>query len=525
MKSNSLTLDEIKEEFLKCKTDAVYFISKYIKVSHPKRGLVNFELYPFQRTIIKEFFTHRFNILRKFRQAGCTTLIAAYSLWLCMFNPYKTVAILSKGEAESTEIIDRIKLMHAELPAWLQPKIMEDNKHTFKLENKSVIKSKASGKQSGRSIPGSLLILDEAAFIEHIDTIWAAAYPIISTGGSVIALSTVNGIGNWFHKMYTQAVNGENNFNAIDITWKEHPEYFRQKGYEHLYELMAKYEPPVNIDDWEKNTRANLSLKEWLQEYEANFLGTGETYIDGEILRQLKENANREYRIKYNNRMRVWKDPLPHHEYVLACDPSIGRERDYSAFHIIDLYNGEQVAEFYSNRTPINEFAKIIVDEARLYNTAYVLSERNGIGNNLIYFLHEALEYENLVMDESREIGIQITQKNRENLLADMEHNIRSNKVKINSERLVDELLTFVIDKDTNKIKADTNCHDDLIMAFAMSINVFNQLRSNSLIERDTLLDNINNNSTVALSSKYKYRAVTATGRLTIEDYKWLIGK
>jgi hypothetical protein len=523
MKSNSLSLDEIKEEFLKCKTDAVYFISKYIKVSHPKRGLVNFDLYPFQRTIIKEFFTHRFNILRKFRQAGCTTLIAAYSLWLCMFNPYKTVAILSKGEAESTEIIDRIKLMHAELPAWLQPKIMEDNKHTFKLENKSVIKSKASGKQSGRSIPGSLLILDEAAFIEHIDTIWAAAYPIISTGGSVIALSTVNGIGNWFHKMYTQAVNGENNFNAIDITWKEHPEYFRQKGYEHLYELMAKYEPPVNIDDWEKNTRANLSLKEWLQEYEANFLGTGETYIDGEILRELKSNANREYRIKYNNRMRVWKDPQPYHEYVIACDPSIGRERDYSAFHVIDLYNGEQVAEFYSNRTPINEFAKIIVDEGRLYNTAYVLSERNGIGNNLIYFLQESLEYENLVMDENREIGMQITQKNREVLLADMEHNIRSNKVKINSERLVDELLTFVIDKDTNKIKADTNCHDDLIMAFAMAINTFNKLRENNLIERDTLIDN--RNIPLSPMQSYKYKVVTATGNVTLEDYKWLIGK
>jgi hypothetical protein len=286
---------------------------------------------------------------------------------------------------------------------------------------------------------------------------------------------------------------------------------------------MAKYEPPVNIDDWEKNTRANLSLKEWLQEYEANFLGTGETYIDGEILRQLKSDVNREYRIKYNNRMRVWKDPQPYHEYVIACDPSIGRERDYSAFHVIDLYNGEQVAEFYSNRTPINEFAKIIVDEGRLYNTAYVLSERNGIGNNLIYFLHESLEYENLVMDDNREIGMQITQKNREVLLADMEHNIRSNKVKINSERLVDELLTFVIDKDTNKIKADTNCHDDLIMAFAMAVNTFNKLRENNLIERDTLIDN--RNIPLSPMQSYKYKVVTATGNVTLEDYKWLIGK
>lgn len=520
---NSLTVEQITQEFLKCKNNPIYFISNYIKVSHPKRGLVTFDLYPFQKRILDEFSTHRFNILRKFRQAGCTTLIAAYSLWLCMFNAHKTVAILSKGEAESTEIIDRIKLMHTELPVWLQPKVLEDNKHTFKLENKSVIKSRASGKQSGRSIPGSLLILDEAAFIEHIGTIWAAAYPIISTGGSVIALSTVNGIGNWFHKMYTQAINKENNFNAIDIFWKDHPEYFRHSGYEKLYQLMESYEPPVYIDDWEKNTRSNLSLKEWLQEYEANFLGTGETYIEGEILRQLKENCNKEYFIKYNNRMRVWKDPVPHHEYVLAADPSIGRERDYSAFHIIDIYNGEQVAEFYSNRTAINDFAKIIVDEARLYNTAYVMSERNGIGNNLIYFLKETLEYENLAMDEDRQIGIQITQKNRENLLADMEHNIRNNRVKINSERLVDELLTFVIDIDTGKIKADTNCHDDLIMSFAIAVNTFNTLRSNTLIQRDSLIDNTNNH--IPQVHKYKYNVATAHGGVTLEDIKWLIGK
>lgn len=268
MNFNDKQLELVTSEFLKCKNNPVYFISKYIKVAHPKRGLVPFELYPFQQRIVKEFSSHRFNILRKFRQAGCTTLVAAFALHLCMFNSYKTVAIISKGEAESTEIIERIKIMHQELPDWLRPKVIEDNKHTFKLSNNSVIKSKASSKQAGRSIPGSLLILDEAAFIEHIDTIWAAAFPVISTGGSVIALSTVNGIGNWFHRKYTEAIEETGSFNPIDIYWKEHPEYHRTPGYEHLYEQMLKYDPPIDIDKWEETTRKALDLKEWLQEYE-----------------------------------------------------------------------------------------------------------------------------------------------------------------------------------------------------------------------------------------------------------------
>ena len=73
MEQNKQENNKILEEFKRCKTDPVYFICKYIKVTHPVRGLVNFDLYDFQKTIVSELQDHRFNILRKFRQAGCTT--------------------------------------------------------------------------------------------------------------------------------------------------------------------------------------------------------------------------------------------------------------------------------------------------------------------------------------------------------------------------------------------------------------------------------------------------------------------
>ena len=170
---------ELAQEFKTCKEDPVYFISKYVKVVHPVRGLVPFRLYGFQKKIINNLESNRFNILRKFRQAGCTTIAAAYALWFIIFNKHKAVVILSKGDAESTEVLDRIKVMYDELPSFLKPGIIEDNKHTLKLSTNSTIKSRPSGKQSGRSLAGSLLIIDEAAFIDNIDTIWAAVYPII----------------------------------------------------------------------------------------------------------------------------------------------------------------------------------------------------------------------------------------------------------------------------------------------------------------------------------------------------------
>ena len=464
---------DLTQEFKQCKDNPIYFISKYIKVVHPVRGLVPFKLYGFQKKIIQDLESHRFNILRKFRQAGCTTIAASYSLWFIIFNKHKSVVILSKGDAESTEVLDRIKVMYDELPAFLKPGIIEDNKHTLKLATNSVIKSRPSGKQSGRSLAGSMLIIDEAAFIENIDTIWAAVYPIISTGGRAFVLSTVNGVGNWYYDVYNKAISKQNSFNPIDIKWEDHPEYKRHLGYEWLYKEME--EKDLNVDLWEETTKNNLPLRQWMQEYEGVFLGTGETYIDGQILSRINSQTNQNYYQKYGDRMRVWQDPLPYYTYILGCDTSLGGNRDYSAFHIINAYNGQQVAEFYSNNTPINEFAQIINQEASIYNMAYVIPERNTIGNNLIDWLFNVLEYENLWSDDKGKFGFQLTAQNREQLLASLEESLRTDLIKINSSRTSDELLTFIVDEH-GKAKAEKSKNDDLVMSLALSVHCYKNL-------------------------------------------------
>ena len=473
---------ELVEEFKKCKEDPIYFISNYIKVTHPVRGLVPFKLYPFQHDILEALQGNRFTILRKFRQAGCTTISAAYSLWMIVFQKHKQVVILSKGDAESTEVLDRIKIMYEELPAFLKPKMVEDNKHTMKLSTGSTIKSRPSGKQSGRSLAGSLLIIDEAAFIENIDTIWAAVYPIISTGGRAFVLSTVNGIGNWYYDVYHKALAGENSFHALDINWESHPEYRRMDGFDELYEEMEKKN--LFVDEWEDTTRANMPMKQWLQEYECEFLGTGDTYLEGYLLRRLVEEQNEDYWIKYNNKMRVWKEPTPEHEYAIGVDVSLGRERDNSAFHIFNAYTGEQVAEFYSNKTPINELAQILTNEANLYNNATVIIERNTIGNNLIDWMFNVMEYDNLWIDDKNDFGIQVTTRNREELLARMEEYIRNNFITLNSKRTVEELLTFIVD-DNGKITADEGKHDDLIMSLSITVFLLHILAGSGPLEME----------------------------------------
>ena len=205
----------------------------------------------------------------------------------------------------------------------------------------------------------------------------------------------------------------------------------------------------------------------WLQEYECEFLGTGYTFLNRSTLQKLIDSTTPDFYSKYTNMMRVWRDPVPYCHYMLCADASYGTNKDNSAFHIINLYNGEQVAEFYSNKISLRDFAKIIHTEASRYNLAYVVIERNGLGLALIQDLFESMEYENMWQDEKGDMGLLITSKNRDLVLNCMENTIRTSLIRINSERTVHELTSFII-TEGGKVQADKGRNDDLVMSLAL---------------------------------------------------------
>jgi len=448
--------DQLKEEFSKCKEDAAYFIRNYVKITHPVRGRVPFDLYKFQERIVNELGDQRFNILRKFRQAGATTICAAYALWYIIFHKDKNVMVVSIGDRESRDFLDRAVSMFDDLPQWLRPAEVERNKHVLKLSTGSKIKSQPAGAGRGESV--SLLIVDEAAFIDKMTEFWMAIYPTISTGGAAFIISTVNGMANLYYELYRDAELGKNNFHLINIHWREHPEY---------------------TEAWGEETRQNVGERAWLQEYEGQFLGTGETFIDGGTLEKVKASTCEKYYSKYYNMMRIWVDPQPYHTYLIAADASFGRERDYSAFHIINLYDGTQVAEFYSNKIGLSEFATILAQEGLRYNTAFIAPERNGLGLALIEQLFEIQEYENMWTDKKGEMGYLVNNKNRDVMLNHLQENLRNSKIKINSERTFNELTTFIISK-TGKLEAEEGFADDLVMSLAIGSTLMEDIVAKS---------------------------------------------
>jgi len=480
---NSYDMDRQKKEIVKCVNSFEYFCHKYIKILHPVKGLIPFVPFNYQRKVISDYEKNRFNIISKFRQGGLTTVTLLWGLWRCMFKLDQQIMLISKTDREATDtgaIIDRA-VEH--LPSWLIPK--KDKKWNDHLKEFSdtggALKFYSPEASRGKSV--TFLIIDEAAFIPDMDKHWKAMWPVLSTGGSCVLISTVNGMGNWYEQTYNDAKEKRNMFNVIDLDYWEHPEY--------------------NNEKWIDEQKRQLGEKGFLQEVLREFLGSGETYIPSNIIRELTEYTGKMPPIKklfpkWTNKngraaqletddsnkgaLWVWKEPNESKEYIIGvdCADGMGEDADNSCFQVLDMETLEQVAEFYSNLIPPHIFAQIIKEVGVYYNTALVVVENMAAGGAVLSSLQNTLFYENIFYETkksgSQTIGFKVNRINRPMLLEAMQSRILSKSIRINSARLTSELQTFEFNPVTKRAEAQKRKHDDAISALCLCLYIRNQI-------------------------------------------------
>ena len=214
----------IRQEYLRCASDPVHFMKKYCFIQHPQRGRIQFSLFPFQEKMLTLFRDNPYSIVLKSRQLGISTLSAGYSLWMMLFNKDKNILCIATKQETAKNMVTKVKFMYENLPSWLKVDAAENNKLNLRLKNGSQIKATSAASDAGRSEAVSLLIIDEAAFIENIGEIWASAQQTLATGGGCIAISTPYGTGNWFHQTWIRAEEKANDFLPIRLPWFVHPE-------------------------------------------------------------------------------------------------------------------------------------------------------------------------------------------------------------------------------------------------------------------------------------------------------------
>ncbi len=464
------------QEIIKCGKDPSYFFNSYVKIQHPVKGLIKFDTFEFQDDCVETFSEERFSIILKSRQLGLSTLVAAYSLWMALYQRDKNILVIATKLTVAQNFITKVKTMLRALPGWvILPELVANNKQLLQFSNGSTIKAIPTSDDAGRSEALSLLIVDEAAFVKNFDSLWMGLYPTISTGGRVIILSTPNGVGGQYHKLYTDAEAGLNEFSPIKLPWDVHPE---------------------RDDEWFTETTKNLSDRQIAQEYLCDFAASGETFLSKNDLEYIRLSTRPPIeRSGPASCVWTWKYPLSEHDYVISADVSRGDSRDYSTFHIIDINESECVAE-YKGKIPPDRFGELLAEYGKKYNNALVCPENNSYGYATILKLKE-IDYPNLYFKKRKAIyigdyvpdynpdlaGFTTSGRTRSLILTKLEEVLRNKMVKIYSTRFYEELKTFIW--IGNKAQGMKGHNDDLVMSFAIGVWLFDASDGYSKTSKD----------------------------------------
>jgi hypothetical protein len=467
LSDRKLLKDAIRSEYTKCATDIVYFMRNYVYIQNPVKGRVKFDLYKFQEDTLRSFQTNDRNIVLKSRQMGISTLCACYILWMMVFNPDKNCVIISKTQDAAKDLITKIRFGNENLPSFLKVAAVEDNRLSLRLKNGSQVKSVSSSKDSVRGQACSILVWDEMAFADSPEEIWLAVQPSIAVGGKIVILSTPNGLGNLFYKMWMDAESGRTNFNPIRLKWDLHPD--RDQA-------------------WRDKQTLEQGVRQSAQECDTTFSSSGNTVINDEILTIYEEKTSPpiEKRGPSGN-LHIWKYPVDGKRYMVSADVGRGDAEDYSACHVIDIETLEQVAEFEHKLDP-KSYGNFLVGLATEYNDALLVIENNNIGfgtiqqvidrnyRNLFYMTND-MKYVDVEEQMTNKLyssekkmtpGFLTSSRTRPLLISKFDLYMQQKEVIIHSKRLMLQLRTFIW--MNGKAQAASGFNDDLCMAFAIAI-------------------------------------------------------
>lgn len=584
-------IEQLKE-YAKIMKDVPYALKTYLQTyDNTQKKYVPLELFPDQVQLINDYTTYNENITRKYRQAGVSTVTAGWISWKLQLakpeNPERVLIIANKRDT-AIEMANKVRHFLDQWPEWINVGFSPDknSESRFRLNNGCEVKAVATSPDALRGYTPTILVFDEAAYIEAGEDFWAASMASLSTGGKIILISTPNGYDPIYYGVYDQAVRGMNDFHITDLRWFKDPRYTKDLRWVKCNDIchyMLNREQ-YNDDEvvlWDFDITKYQELEEqgykpfssWFesmskkfkydrrkiaQELECDFLGSGDGVIPGEIQDNITKNMLRQPIEKYmQGTFWQWKEPIEGHKYIMGVDVSRGDSEDFSSINIIDFDEREQVAE-YIGKIPPDDLAAVAYKWGVLYNAFIVVDITGGMGVATSRKLQE-MNYKSLYIDgiNTNNIweynkkamdkipGLNFNNK-RTQIVAAFEEQLRKG-FQVRSSRLMNELNTFVyINGRPDHMKG---AHDDAIMSMSMALYAadicFNQLQKNENVNKAMLESWVMSERSYEVNKgHYSYGAtIDPIGAMTMDpsfyhkdnpmnvskdtysQYSWLFGK
>jgi hypothetical protein len=527
-------LEQLKE-YARIIKDTPYALRTYLQTyDNTQKKYVPMNLFPDQIQLIQDYENYNENITKKYRQAGVTTVTAA---WLSKKlqlakpeNPERILVIANKKDT-AVEMANKIRNFIDQWPEWLNVGFSPDknSESRFRLNNGSEVKAVATSADALRGFTPTVLVFDEAAYIEAGEDFWAASMASLSTGGKIILISTPNGYDPIYYGVYDQAIRGINDFHITDLRWFKDPRYTKdlvwvkcndichymlnREQYDDNEVVISEFDL-TKYKELEENgykpysswfesmsKKFKYDRRKIAQELECDFLGSGDGVIPGDVQENISKNMIRVPIEKYMQAtLWQWKEPIEGHRYIMGVDVSRGDSEDFSAINIVDFDDREQVLE-YIGKIPPDDLAQIAYKWGIIYGNAFIVIDiTGGMGVATSRKLQE-LNYKNIYIDgvNTQNIweynakamekipGLNFNNK-RTQIVAAFEEQLRKGFA-VRSSRLLNELNTFVyMNGRPDHMKGS---HDDAIMSMSMALYAgdicFNQLEKTGAVNKAML--------------------------------------
>jgi hypothetical protein len=417
--------DEVFRDYiiLRCSQDSLFFINVFCFTHDPRRNPAKlpFITYPYQDDLIRALDAAVVDgedlRVEKSRDMGVSWCVCLWMTWRWLFHPHQSFLMLSRKEdlvdGDSDSLFGHIDFAMKSLPAWLIPPHQRTKLKLINGQNGSAIEGESTNGDAGRGGRRTAILWDEAA-----------AFP---NGGYEVASATRD---NTRCRIMNSTPKGEANYFAesrkttktFTAHWSLHPRknpgMYRVGKRGEIQVLDESYGPYKQVNEkpggayglrspwYDNECKRTPNPVEIAQELDIDYLGSDYPFFSmGEIDRLLERAYPALMRGEIKLKGEAWeftesdRGPLSlwvnigvgprwlpprHREFVVACDVGSGTGASDSVASVADRQTGEKVAEWVSNQTSINEFARATVALCKMFSMndrpALLVWEANGPG-------------------------------------------------------------------------------------------------------------------------------------------------
>ena len=274
-----MTRDQVLIESSKCIKSTPYCLKTYLQTyDNTIKKYVPLDLFPDQVKLVEDFDTYNENIALKYRQAGVSTVTAAWASKRLAFanknKPEKILIIANKLDT-AVEMANKVRHFIEQWPKWVGIGFSSEKNSArhFKLNNDCEVKAVATSKDALRGYTPTILVFDEAAYIDADSDFWAASMASLScvhedsyifTDNGILQLKDIisekNNIGFTKYDGTIKVVNKDKEIVDIKNTFKSERATCYNIKTKFGYELTGSFKHPLLV-----NTNADNDEWVWME--------------------------------------------------------------------------------------------------------------------------------------------------------------------------------------------------------------------------------------------------------------------